>query len=113
MAGVILSKMSGVVASSLGAGRAAPCRLLVPQHGQGLFDPPLARLGLLRALDRAHVLPLAAGGQAVVGGAGDRNRLDRSMSWTPSRIELTCAFMPYLLWCLVVMHMAVTLRAAR
>jgi hypothetical protein len=30
MAGVILSKMSGVIASSLGADRTAPCRLLVP-----------------------------------------------------------------------------------
>ena len=30
MAGVIVSKMSGVIALGLGAGRAAPCRLLVP-----------------------------------------------------------------------------------
>jgi len=49
----------------------SPCRLLVPQHCQGLLDPPHARLGL-RALDSEHVLPLAAAGQAVVGGAGDR-----------------------------------------
>ena len=34
------------------------------------------------------------------------------MSLTPSRIALTCAFMPYLLWDLVVMHMTVTLGAA-
>jgi hypothetical protein len=72
MAGVILSKMSGVIASSLGAGRTAPCRLLVPQHGQGLVDRPYARLGPLRALDSEHVLPLAAAGQAVAGGEGGR-----------------------------------------
>jgi hypothetical protein len=30
MAGVIRSKMSGMIASSLGTGRAAPCRLLAP-----------------------------------------------------------------------------------
>jgi len=36
------------------------------------FSISRARLGLLRALDSEHVLPLAAVGQAVVGGAGDR-----------------------------------------
>src|SRR5262249_33532174 len=72
MASVIVSKVSGMVVSSLGAGRTAPCRLLVPEHGQGRLDLPCARLGLLRALDGAHVLPLAAVGQVVVGGAGSR-----------------------------------------
>jgi hypothetical protein len=42
-----------------------------PQHCQSLLDPPYARLGLLRALDRKHVLTLPAVGQPVVGGAGD------------------------------------------
>jgi hypothetical protein len=46
MAGVIVSKMSGVIASSLGAGRAAPCRLLVPKLSQSPLDQPYARLGL-------------------------------------------------------------------
>jgi hypothetical protein len=61
-----------VIAWSLGAGRAAPCRLLVPQHGQGLLDPPHARLGLLRRLYSQHVLPFVTVGQAVIGGASDR-----------------------------------------
>ena len=39
--------------------------------------------------------------------------MERSMSSTPRRIELTCAFMPCLLWGLVVMHMTVTLGAGR
>ena len=52
--------------------RTAAGRLLTPLQSDGFLEQPCARLDLLRALDSEHVLPLAAVGQAVVGGAGDR-----------------------------------------
>src|SRR5262245_7263763 len=48
-------------------GRSATRRL---EGRQGLFDPPFARLGLLRAVDGPHVLLFSTVGQPVVGGAG-------------------------------------------
>jgi hypothetical protein len=43
-----------------------------PRSMARAFSIRRARLDLLRALDREHVLPFAAVGQAVVGGASDR-----------------------------------------
>ena len=57
--------------SSPPADRGAPSPLHVPQRGQCLLDPPYARLGLLCALDSAHVFAFATVGQAIKRGAGD------------------------------------------
>ncbi|WP_435825641.1 hypothetical protein [Micromonospora zamorensis] len=47
-------------------------RVSAPQGGDGLLDAPLARLGLLGALDGAYVLALVTVRKVLVGGARDR-----------------------------------------
>lgn len=58
--------------SVLRAAPAAPRRLRVPQHRNGLVDLPDTHLRLLRALGGADVLSLVAVGKAIVGVAGRR-----------------------------------------